>query len=88
MIRVRERDALRRHLAARGIDARVHYYPPAYLHHAFRDRLRYRRGDFPVTEKLCAESLSLPAHPGLGEGEVDYVTDQIADFFQTGGAAG
>src|SRR3990172_4559644 len=86
VIRLRDRDAVRRHLAAKGVDARVHYYPPVYLHRAFRDRVPYRRGDFPVTEVLCDESLSLPAHPGIGEAEVDYVVDQIEGFFQTKGA--
>jgi len=82
VIRVPDRDGLRRHLDARGVDARVHYYPPAYLHRAFRDRVPYRRGDFPVTETLCDESLSLPAHPGVGEADVDYVVEQIAGFFR------
>jgi len=83
VIRLRDRDALRRHLDAHGVDARVHYYPPAYLHRAFRDRVPYRRGDFPITETLCDESLSLPAHPGIGEAEVDSVVDQIAAFFRS-----
>ena len=82
VIRVQDRDGLRRHLGARGVDARVHYYPPAYLHRAFRDRMPYRRGDFPITERLGDESLSLPAHPGVGDAEVDYVVDQIAGFFR------
>jgi dTDP-4-amino-4,6-dideoxygalactose transaminase len=81
VIRLRERDALRRHLAARGVDARVHYDPPAYLHRAFRDRLAHRQGDFPLTDATSRECLSLPCHPGVGEAEVDYVVEQIAEFF-------
>ena len=80
-IRLPERDALRRHLEAHGVDARILYDPPAYLHRAFRDRLPYRRGNFPVTEAICRECLSLPCHPGIGETEVDYVIEQMAGFF-------
>jgi dTDP-4-amino-4,6-dideoxygalactose transaminase len=86
-IRVRDRPSLMRHLARRGVDARAHYYAPAYLRRAFRDRMPYRRGDFPITEALWKESLSLPAHPGIGETEVDYVVDEIARFFATTRAA-
>jgi dTDP-4-amino-4,6-dideoxygalactose transaminase len=82
-IRLRERDALQRHLERHGVDARVQYYTPPYLHRAFRDRMPYRRGDFPITEALWKESLSLPAHPGIGETEADYIVDQIEGFFQT-----
>lgn len=81
-IRVGDRDGLRRHLAARGVDARASFYPPAYLHHAVRGRVPYRRGDFPIAEALCEECLSLPAHPGAGEREVDYVVEQVAEFFR------
>jgi dTDP-4-amino-4,6-dideoxygalactose transaminase len=82
-IRLRDRDALQGHLGRLGVDARVQCYTPAYLRRAFRDRMPYRRGDFPVTEALWRESLSLPAHPGIGAAEVDCVVDQIVEFFKT-----
>jgi dTDP-4-amino-4,6-dideoxygalactose transaminase len=82
VVRLSDRDALRQHLVDRGVDARVHYDPPAYLHRAFRDRLTYRQGAFPITEALSGECLSLPCHPGLGDAEVDYVIEQIAAFFR------
>lgn len=81
VIRLRERDALRQHLVEHGVDARIHYDPPPYLHRAFRDRLTYRQGDFPITEAICRECVSLPCHPGVGEAEVDYVVEQVAGFF-------
>jgi dTDP-4-amino-4,6-dideoxygalactose transaminase len=86
-IRLRDRDALQRHLERQGVDARVICYTPAYLRRAFRDRVPYRLGDFPVAEALWKESLSLPAHPGIGAAEVDHVVDEIEGFFHTKGAA-
>jgi dTDP-3-amino-3,4,6-trideoxy-alpha-D-glucose transaminase len=86
-IRLRDRNALRLHLARRGIDARVQYYTPAYLGRTIRNSVPYRLGDFPLAEALWKESLSLPAHPGLREAEIDYVVDEIAAFFRTTTAA-
>jgi dTDP-4-amino-4,6-dideoxygalactose transaminase len=39
------------------------------------------RGDFPITEKLAAQSLSLPMFPEITEAQVRYVAAQIATFF-------
>ncbi|HET9000627.1 MAG TPA: DegT/DnrJ/EryC1/StrS family aminotransferase, partial [bacterium] len=82
VIRVKNRDALRRHLTGQGIDARVHYAPPAHLHRAFMERLPYREGEFPVAETLSRECLSLPCTPNVGPAEIEYVVDRIADFYR------
>lgn len=54
-----DREAVREHLAARGIDSRAYYSPPCHRMAAFA---RYHRPDrpLPVTERLAADSLSLP----------------------------
>jgi UDP-2-acetamido-2-deoxy-ribo-hexuluronate aminotransferase len=78
---LRERDGLRAHLAGRGIETAVHYTPPSYLHEGLRGRLPYRRGDFPVTEALSDELLSLPCHPAIGNAEVGAVVEQIKAFY-------
>lgn len=80
VIRLPARDALRRHLVAHGVDARVHYDPPAYLHRAFRDRLPYGPGDFPITETMSRECLSLPCHPGVSDAQIGDIVAQIATF--------
>jgi dTDP-4-amino-4,6-dideoxygalactose transaminase len=81
---LQERDALRAHLAARGVETAVHYTPPSYLHEGISGRLPYRRGHFPVTEALADELLSLPCHPAVGEAEVAYVVEQIEAFYDAG----
>jgi dTDP-4-amino-4,6-dideoxygalactose transaminase len=77
-----ERDALRAHLADRGIETGVHYTPPSYLHEGLRGLMPYRRGNFPVTEALADELLSLPCHPAIGEAEVAAVVEQIEAFYR------
>lgn len=63
-LRVRERERLRTHLAARGIAAAVHYPRPIHLQTAMASA-GGRPGDLPVSERLSEEVLSLPLYPEL-----------------------
>ena len=44
--------------------------------------LGYKKGDFPITEKLSKEILSLPMFPELTEKEIRYVCDKIKKYFE------
>ena len=75
------RDALRRVLAAKGIETRAYYDPPchrqtAYEH--FYDRMR----PLPATDMLSARSLALPIGAQVDEGIVREVCDVIANAKQ------
>ena len=48
------------------------YQQPGYSY------LGYERGDFPVTEKLCDELVSLPIAHNLTSEQIDYVVDALA----------
>ncbi len=85
IVRADRRDDLQRHLAARGIDTKVHYPTPLHLQEAARD-LGYVKGDFPVTERLATEILSLPIYPGLSDAQQKTVIVGIRSFY-TGRAA-
>lgn len=85
IVRAERRDDLQRHLAARGIDTKVHYPTPIHLQEAARD-LGYVKGDFPVAERLATEILSLPIYPGLTEAQQEAVIMGIRSFY-TGRAA-
>jgi len=63
-IRSPERDRLREALAQAGVATGMHYPCPVHLQPAYAD-LGYRSGDFPVSERLAAELLSLPIYPEL-----------------------
>ena len=75
------RDALRAHLADRGVETGVHYPVPLHLQPAYAF-LGYREGDFPVSEDACATILSLPMHAGLSDGDADFVTAAVREFFE------
>lgn len=65
VIRVQHREGLKDHLAEGKIDFGIHYPVPLHLQQAYAG-LGYSRGDFPVTEKVASEILSLPIYPQLG----------------------
>lgn len=79
-VRARDRDALREHLADRGIGSAVYYPAPLHLQPCFRE-LGYARGDFPVAERLCGEVLSLPVFPELGEDRARRVAEAVREFY-------
>ena len=76
VMRVRDREQLRAHLAAAGIGTGIHYPIPLHLQKAYR-ALGYREGDFPVTERVAAEILSLPMYPELSRAEQEYIVENI-----------
>jgi dTDP-4-amino-4,6-dideoxygalactose transaminase len=79
VMRVRDREQLRAHLAAAGIGTGIHYPIPLHLQKAYR-ALGYRKGDFPVTERVAAEILSLPMYPELSRAEQEYVVENILAY--------
>jgi len=80
VIRVKERDALRRFLYERGIETAVYYPFPLHLQPCFSS-LGYSKGDFPVAEQICQEVLALAIYPGLKREMQDYIVEQIKNFY-------
>jgi len=80
-LRIKEgRDALQQHLAKAQISSAVYYPVPLHLQQAYRS-YGYTEGDFPVTEQLCGEVLSLPIHTELTPEIQDYIIAHIKSFF-------
>ena len=82
VIRVQDRDSLRRWLAEREIDTQIHYPIPIHLQEAYTS-LGHRRGDFPVTERLAESVVSLPLYPELGDEAQDRVIEGIRTWFRS-----
>jgi dTDP-4-amino-4,6-dideoxygalactose transaminase len=74
-----DRSKLREQLAERGISSMIYYPVPLHLQKAFASH-RHNKGDFPVTEKLCATVLSLPMHTELDEETVNYITRTVLEL--------
>jgi dTDP-4-amino-4,6-dideoxygalactose transaminase len=71
-VRVPQRDSWRQRLTEAGIQTGVHYPVPVHLQAAYRD-LGYSAGDFPVSERLAGDVLSLPIFPEMTSGQIDTV---------------
>ena len=79
VVRVADREAYMTHLSGAGIGTGIHYPIPLHLQRAYRD-LYYTQGDFPVTERVAGEILSLPMFPGLREADQIRVAERVLDF--------
>ncbi|MCW5835001.1 MAG: DegT/DnrJ/EryC1/StrS family aminotransferase [Labilithrix sp.] len=80
-LRVRDRDALRRHLADRGVGSEIYYPQPMHLQRCF-ERWGYGEGAFPESERAAEESLAIPIYPELTEEMQSFVVSAIAEFFR------
>ncbi|MCS7037594.1 MAG: DegT/DnrJ/EryC1/StrS family aminotransferase [Saprospiraceae bacterium] len=79
VLREGNRDALKQHLAERGIPAMVYYPIPLYKQQAFA---RYwAGGELPVTEQLCRSVISLPMHSELTLEQQDQIVEGVRSFF-------
>ena len=76
-----ERDALRETLAERGVEAIALYPSPLHLLKPVMEQYHTRAGQFPVAERLCAETLSLPVGPHMSDDKLAYVADAVIGHF-------
>jgi dTDP-4-amino-4,6-dideoxygalactose transaminase len=54
---------------------------PIHLQKAFKN-LNYKKGDLPVTENLAECVLSLPMHTELNQEQLDYIAENVLNFFE------
>jgi len=74
------RDELKSFLAERGIPSMVYYPLALHMQDAYCD-LGYQIGDFPVSERLCKQVLSLPIHTEMKSEDQDYIINTLKEFF-------
>lgn len=74
-----DRDALAAHLVEKGIPHGIYYPIPLHKQKAYQDA-RYKEEDFPITNTLVQEVISLPMHTELDDEQIAYITKTILDF--------
>jgi len=79
MVQHPQRDLLQKHLTANGVGTIIHYPLPPHLQKAYAE-LGYRRGSFPISERLADEVLSLPMSAYQSAEETNYVVEQLSTF--------
>jgi dTDP-4-amino-4,6-dideoxygalactose transaminase len=78
-VRHPRRDALRAHLAGRGVGTDLIYPVPLHLQECFA-HLGQKAGSLPVAERVCATCLSLPIFPELTDAQVGHVIASVNSF--------
>ncbi len=73
------RDALVKHLNENGIPCGVYYPIPLHSQKAYKDT-RYNEADFPVTNAIVKDCISLPMHTELEDDQIAFITKTIIDF--------
>jgi dTDP-4-amino-4,6-dideoxygalactose transaminase len=81
VVRARDRDRLRAHLAAAGVGTQVYYATPLHLQPALA-HVSPGAGAFPEAERAAAEVLALPIYPGLSDTHIETVVEAIVAFYR------
>ncbi len=71
-----DRAKLQKELQDQGVSSGIHYPIPVHLLPAYAD-LGYKQGDFPVTEKVASQELSLPMFAELTEEQIDQIVNAV-----------
>jgi len=76
VIRLKNRDDIIKKLQEKGIQC-SNYFPPIHLMPFYRKLFSYKKGDFPICEKISQETLALPFFNNLKKSEIHYVVQEI-----------
>lgn len=79
-IQCKRRDELKNYLKERGIPSMIYYPVPLHLQGAFA-YLGNREGDYPISEHLSKQVLSLPMHSEITKEEQSYICSEIKKFY-------
>lgn len=80
VLEVKKRDELKKFLEDKKIPVAIHYPSPVHLLPAF-SFLGYKKGDFPMSERLSKNIISLPFHQYLSKEEIDFIIKNIKSFY-------
>ncbi len=80
VVRAKEREKFKKYLTSKGISTGIHYPIPLHLQEAYH-YLGYVKGDFPVTETISQEILSLPIFPEMTTDQQEYICSMTMEFF-------
>jgi UDP-2-acetamido-2-deoxy-ribo-hexuluronate aminotransferase len=76
-----DRDGLMQHLLDKGIPCAIYYPIPLHSQKAYTNA-RYNEADFPVTNQLVKEVISLPMHTELDDEQIQFITGSILEFLK------
>lgn len=74
-----DRNALQAYLKEQGIPSMIYYPVPLHIQEAYRD-CGYSNGDFPISEDMAEQVISLPMHTELNTDCQDYIIEHVNQF--------
>lgn len=74
-----DRKGLLEHLQSKGVPAMIYYPVPLHEQNAYK-RPEIRHENFPVTNQLCKEVISLPMHTELSEDQIQMITETVLEY--------
>jgi dTDP-3-amino-2,3,6-trideoxy-4-keto-D-glucose/dTDP-3-amino-3,4,6-trideoxy-alpha-D-glucose/dTDP-2,6-dideoxy-D-kanosamine transaminase len=75
------RDKLLKYCLKKGVEAKVHYPKPMYLQNSVK-YLKYKKGDFPVTDIHTRKIITFPCDQHLSSKELKYVVNTVKNFYK------
>ncbi|MDP3143190.1 MAG: DegT/DnrJ/EryC1/StrS family aminotransferase, partial [Candidatus Omnitrophota bacterium] len=78
-IRIENRDWICEQLREKGISVLIHYPIPLHLQNAYSE-LGYKKGDFPIAEKVATQIMSIPMSPHLSEEKIRFVAATLKEL--------
>ena len=81
VIRVKDRMELVEYLKSKNIETLIHYPIAPHLQKAY-GFLNFKRGDYPISEAIHSEVLSLPMGPHITTNDAKKVCSEIRNFYK------
>ena len=76
-----KRDEIKEQMNENGVPSMIYYPIPLHLQEGYqldsKGVQRYKSGDFPISEQMSNQVLSLPMHTELSDEQLDYICDSI-----------
>ena len=82
VVRAKRRDALREYLQRNGVSTGIHYPLPIPMQPIYKKMFKFKKGDYPKSERVSEECVSLPIYPTMTVDDVMYVCEKIKEFYQ------
>ena len=79
-IRVKNRNGMQEFLKENGIPSMIYYPVPLHLQEAYK--YSYTKGDYPVSEEIAEDIISLPMHTELDDLQIDFISGKVIEFLK------
>ena len=78
LLKTANREKVIAYMNERKVPVMIYYPVPLHEQKAYKDE-RYRKGDFPVSEQVCRQCISLPMHTELDEEQLEHITRNLLE---------